>query len=136
MQMVVATGTFSYEKSLSGIETLDWETRLGNRDLSVMKNPFQGLKPIITNYVRRKWELSVMKNPFQGLKQVTGPDTTAAPRLVPFSYEKSLSGIETCNFLHSRLSSFLSVMKNPFQGLKRYSWQFRASRCSSSSFQL
>jgi hypothetical protein len=64
---------FSYEKSLSGIETtLIHTARLILSYLSVMKNPFQGLKPEFVQALERhsgEDSLSVMKNPFQGLKQ-------------------------------------------------------------------
>jgi hypothetical protein len=92
--------TFSYEKSLSGIETQEEEIDFGypsRSRLSVMKNPFQGLK---LNGLQREGivsdKLSVMKNPFQGLK-----------------LELSCFGSGNGGSLFG-----LSVMKNPFQGLK------------------
>ena len=63
-----------------------------------------------------------MKNPFQGLKRSTR--TVWRYLSEAFSYEKSLSGIETD--LETVTSTFtdLSVMKNPFQGLKLH-WGVR-----------
>ena len=41
------------------------------------------------------------------------------PRMLPFNYEKSLSGIETVPQRLRQFPEHLSIMKNPFQGLKR-----------------